>query len=1184
MPPKRGANPRNRNETPEERRARLQREQQPQPPRAEEEQDALSDEEEPEGEDLFGEDYLRDYESDAESSADVEDDDDIPEEGEVAGDGAAAEATRRNAARRRAATRSDGYEDDGFIVDDDELDEDEGGELSFAARAEVERRLEARHREEREALQQQYAVEDRQRRRDERRRARQGMVDAALMSSTSDSQEESESDMASDDEGNPSDRMEGSTLRQQRRRESGGKRGRDEDSDDVNDGGRRRRAGRAGGRGAAAASNAAVRVQQLFGISIRDTPESAAKYALEDELYLNDNLADEVPFDWTKPQGALVDWLATELPKRVAKNRIFHFLSTFSRDAGSTVAEGEVASEGRFTYREALASMVQSNDQSFELSYWDLGAVYGSTLAIWLADVPEILIGLIEEAANYLLFRILFPHYERIHKHVFVRLSSLPVCDPIRDFRQIHMNVIVRVEGVVIRRSPIYPQLQAVKYDCARCSFIIGPIVQRGDKEVTVSQCPSCHSKGPFRVNMALTEYRNHQTIVLQEPPGKVPPGRLPRSLEVVLTNDLIDRANPGEEVEVTGVYTNSFDPVLNSKQGFPVFTTILNANNISRRMIGGGDSNDQNSGSGSNQQGRGIFARLPDADKQVILKLSQHPNIKQKLLQSIAPSIHGREDIKLGLLLSLLGGVPKDVGGDQSHKIRGDLNVLLVGDPGCAKSQFLKFVEMTADRAVFTTGRGSTAVGLTAALHKDPITGDFTLEGGALVIADRGICLIDEFDKMSDADRTSIHEAMEQQTISVAKGGIVTTLSARCSVIAAANPIGGRYDPSVPFDANVNLTTPILSRFDMLFVVRDEIDPEADLRLATFICGSHFKNHPTTQEEQKQKENAIAARTTELRQQFRQLDEAEVHLAQEIEECTTRIMQFDDDNDALADAGEDEHGLASEAAEREATLERHRQLTNHSEEVQALKGEILAELQQLTEQQKPGSTTTTTTAAVPSRQGTTVEDLDCSSPNPLPQRVLRQYIAYARHHCTPRVANIDSHMITRVYTELRQESKLGGLPITVRHMESLVRLTEAHARIHLRGFAVDEDVTAAVAVFLRCFLATQKYSARVALTKRFDKYLHRDKEPLQLIHFRVKLMVAQTRQLERQVSGGVEPVTVRVEIAEVEALAAAVGVGKDTVASYLKSPTFSQEFDLVYEDSDGGRVPRYITHTVVPE
>jgi DNA replication licensing factor MCM2 len=215
-----------------------------------------------------------------------------------------------------------------------------------------------------------------------------------------------------------------------------------------------------------------------------------------------------------------------------------------------------------------------------------------------------------------------------------------------------------------------------------------------------------------------------------------------------------------------------------------------------------------------------------------------------EKVIASIAPSIYGHTDIKTAVALSLFGGVPKEAQGQ--HIIRGDINVLLLGDPGTAKSQVLKYVEQTAHRAVFATGQGASAVGLTASVRRDPMTSEWTLEGGALVLADKGVCLIDEFDKMNDHDRTSIHEAMEQQTISISKAGIVTTLHARCAIVAAANPIGGRYNSTIPFSQNVELTEPILSRFDILCVVRDTVDPTEDERLANFVVNSHARAHPT--------------------------------------------------------------------------------------------------------------------------------------------------------------------------------------------------------------------------------------------------------------------------------------------------------------------------------------------------
>ena len=282
----------------------------------------------------------------------------------------------------------------------------------------------------------------------------------------------------------------------------------------------------------------------------------------------------------------------------------------------------------------------------------------------------------------------------------------------------------------------------------------------------------------------------------------------------------------PGDEIEVTGIYRNNFDKSLNSKHGFPVFSTVLEANYIEKKA----DKLSQD--------------ELSDDDIKAIRQLADDENVGAKIIRSIAPSIYGHEDIKAALALAMFGGEAKNPGG--KHRVRGDINVLLLGDPGTAKSQFLKYVEKTAHRAVFTTGQGASAVGLTASVSRDPVTREWTLQGGALVLADQGVCLIDEFDKMSDQDRTSIHEAMEQQSISVSKAGIVTTLQARCSVMAAANPIKGRYQPGKTFAQNVDLTEPILSRFDILCVVKDVVDAVKDERLASFVVNSHMKSHPS--------------------------------------------------------------------------------------------------------------------------------------------------------------------------------------------------------------------------------------------------------------------------------------------------------------------------------------------------
>lgn len=559
-----------------------------------------------------------------------------------------------------------------------------------------------------------------------------------------------------------------------------------------------------------------------------------------------------------------------------------------------------------------------------------------------------------------------YPDYERIHAEIHVRIFDLPVHYTLRQLRQSHLNCLVRVSGVVTRRTGVFPQLKYVKFDCTKCGVTLGPFQQESNVEVKITYCQSCQSRGPFTLNSEKTVYRNYQKLTLQESPGTVPAGRLPRHREVILLWDLIDKAKPGEEIEVTGIYRNNYDAQLNNRNGFPVFATILEANNVIK-------SHDQLAG-----------FRLTEEDEHEIRKLSKDPQIIDKIINSIAPSIYGHTDIKTAVALSLFGGVAKTTKG--AHHIRGDINVLLLGDPGTAKSQVLKYVEKTAHRAVFATGQGASAVGLTASVRRDPLTSEWTLEGGALVLADKGTCLIDEFDKMNDQDRTSIHEAMEQQTISISKAGIVTTLQARCGIIAAANPIGGRYNSTIPFSANVELTEPILSRFDILCVVRDTVEPEEDERLARFIVGSHSRSHPLSQGQGEE--------------------------SMEVEFESQRA------SNALVD-----------------------------ERTRKKEGEI-------------------------------------------PQELLRKYILYARERCSPKLYHMDEDKVARLFADMRKESlATGAYPITVRHLEAIIRISEAFCRMRLSEYCSTQDMDRAIAVTVDSFVGSQKVSCKKALARAFAKY-----------------------------------------------------------------------------------------------
>ncbi|KAL3785893.1 hypothetical protein ACHAW5_006109 [Stephanodiscus triporus] len=551
----------------------------------------------------------------------------------------------------------------------------------------------------------------------------------------------------------------------------------------------------------------------------------------------------------------LREWIAQSKTRREIQRKFRVFLSTF-REGGEeddAAREGDDADEAETrrrrrllartppTYEERIRHMCSSNGAALEVSYMHLVREQ-PTVALWISEAPRDVLDVLNEAATRHTLR-LFPSYHAIRDEIHVRVSDVPIVDSLRDLRRNNLDGLVKVSGVITRRSGVFPQLKLAYYDCVRCKFATGPYriedatsnssgpEGAGGRDISDAHsptvCPECDSDGPFRLNPSRSRYRNYQRVNLQERPGSVPPGRVPRTKEVVFLDDLVDVARPGEEVEVTGIFCSSYDYHLTQRSGFPVFQTYVLANHIRKK---------EDASSASN---------LSEADRKLILGLASDPNIGKRIVASIAPSIYGLEHVKMALAMALFGAVPKNI--DDKHRIRGDVNVLILGDPGTAKSQMLKYAEATAPRAVYSTGKGASAVGLTASVHKDPLTKEWTLEG-ALVLADRGVCLIDEFDKMNEQDRTSIHEAMEQQSISVSKAGIVTSLQARCSVIAAANPIGGRYDSSCTLAENVELTDPILQRFDCLCVLQDVVDPVSDERLASFVTESHIMSVPTSE------------------------------------------------------------------------------------------------------------------------------------------------------------------------------------------------------------------------------------------------------------------------------------------------------------------------------------------------